>query len=77
MVDPVDNSFNSLQRIQQLALANLKANQKVVQALVSQTQQSTAVVPVKFTGVPQTSKSIAFALPKTPPPRGTFVDKLV
>jgi len=80
MVDSVDNNaYNSLQRIQQIALQNLQANRKIAQALVNTTQNS-AVVKVNFSDVQQTNKntSVAFsATSKTPLPRGSIVDKLV
>jgi hypothetical protein len=78
MVDSIDsNSINSLRRIQELALSNLQANRKVAQTLINQTQQSSAVVKVNFNAVPQT-KNLAFSAgSKTPPPRGSIVDKLV
>jgi hypothetical protein len=75
MVNSVDNSFNQLQRIQQLALANLK--ERLLPVAQSQNQK-TSVVPVQFNAVQQAGKSTAFALPtKTLPPRGSIVDKLV
>jgi hypothetical protein len=79
MVDSVDNSYNSLQRIQQIALQNLQANRKISQALVNATQ-TTAVAKVNLSGVSQASKNVnvAFAATsKTPLPRGSIVDKLV
>ena len=76
MVDSIDGSFSSLQRIQQNALANLQSNRKIAQTLINQTQNG-AVTQVKFNAVPQT-KNIGFSAgSKTPPPRGSIVDKLV
>ncbi len=78
MVDSVDNNtFNSLQRIQKIALQNLQANRTIAQALVN-TTQSTAVTKVNLAAIPQTTKGAGFsATSKTPLPRGSIVDRLV
>ncbi len=78
MVDSVDNnSYDSLQRIREIALQNLQANRKISQALVN-TSQTNAVTKVNLSAVPQINKSVAFsATSKTPLPRGSIVDKLV